>query len=340
MSGVRNPHRPRFCSEWWPIIFKKISNYLAELSPKLIKLNDVSKGRRQVKSKTLQFYSANRNIGNYLPVLGIQEMLNQELDVWNIHRTPIDWDFVHKNYSQVIIGGAGLLHSVFEKFWVDVDKNCKLPIIIWGIGVCLPDNDSVKGVSKSVVKSVFAKSKFANVRDELTRDFYELSSNLSITACPTLVYISNHFKVETKASNGKVILHSSHIDLEPINSTPQIKKIIEDAGYTYRFTKNIEDNRLPLKNLLKMYEDCDLVVTTRLHGAIIAYAFKRPYIAISFDPKISAFNKLYGGGVCITDISQLKDLLNNESFRMLSEYEKELQSIKQFGQKVKESFVI
>jgi polysaccharide pyruvyl transferase WcaK-like protein len=77
-----------------------------------------------------------------------------------------------------------------------------------------------------------------------------------------------------------------------------------------------------------------------LHGAIIAYAFKRPYIAISFDPKISAFNKLYGGGVCITDISQLKDLLNNESFRMLSEYEKELQSIKQFGQKVKESFVI
>ena len=163
MSGVRNPHRPRFCSEWWPIIFKKISNYLAELSPKLIKLNDVSKGRRQVKSKTLQFYSANRNIGNYLPVLGIQEMLNQDLDVWNIHRTPIDWDFVHKNYSQVIIGGAGLLHSVFEKFWVDVDKNCKLPIIIWGIGVCLPDNDSVKGVSKSVVKSVFAKSKFAKI---------------------------------------------------------------------------------------------------------------------------------------------------------------------------------
>ena len=53
-------------------------------------------------------------------------MLNQDLDVWNIHRTPIDWDFVHKNYSQVIVGGAGLLHSVFEKFWVDVDKNCKL----------------------------------------------------------------------------------------------------------------------------------------------------------------------------------------------------------------------
>ena len=99
---------------------------------RLTRLSDVSKGERRVKSKTLQFYSANRNIGNYLPVLAIHQMLGEELDVWNIHKTPIDWDFVHKNYSQVIIGGAGLLHSVFEKFWIDIEKNCKLPIIIWG----------------------------------------------------------------------------------------------------------------------------------------------------------------------------------------------------------------
>jgi hypothetical protein len=145
-------------------------------------------------------------------------MLGEQLDVWNIHKTPIDWDFVHKNYSQVIIGGAGLLHSVFEKFWIDIEKNCKLPIIIWGIGVCLPDNDSVKGVPKQVVQSVFAKAKFANVRDELTRDFYELDPNISITACPTLVYISNSFKVEAKTKSGNHILHSSHVDLEPISS--------------------------------------------------------------------------------------------------------------------------
>ncbi len=266
-------------------------------------------------------------------------MLGEELDVWNIHKTPIDWDFVHKNYSQVIIGGAGLLHSVFEKFWIDIEKNCKLPIIIWGIGVCLPDNDSVKGVPKEVVKSVFAKAKFANVRDELTRDFYELDPNISITACPTLIYIANTFKVEAKVKGANQVLHSSHVDLEPISSTPQIKKIIENAGFSYKFTANIETEKLPLKKLLKMYQNCDYVVTTRLHGAIIAYAFKRPYIAISFDPKIAAFNQLYGGGVCISNVDQLHSLINSDKFKVGSNYEAELVRIRDFGKLVAKSIL-
>jgi hypothetical protein len=297
----------------------------------LTKLNDISKGKRIVKSSTLQFYSANRNIGNYTPVLGIHQMLDQELDVWNIHKTPVDWEFVHKNYTQVIVGGAGLLHAVFEKFWVDLDKNCKLPITIWGIGVCLPDNDQLKGVPKAVVQSVFAKAKLANVRDELTRDFYQLDPNISITACPTLVYIANNFSVAAKSEGGKNILHSSHVDLEPTSTTPQIKQIIQSAGYEYLFTENIETKKTPLKAILKMYQDCDYVVTTRLHGAIIAYAFKRPYIAISFDPKITAFNKLYGGGRCITDLNQLEQALAGDQFKAESDYQRELSAVRNFG---------
>ena len=302
---------------------------------KLTKLNDISKGERVVKSKILQFYSANRNIGNYTPVLGIHQMLDQELDVWNIHKSPVDWEFVHKNYEQVIVGGAGLLHSVFEKFWVDLDKNCKLPIIIWGIGVCLPDNDSVKGVPKQVVQSVFSRAVYANVRDELTRDFYQLSADISLTACPTLVHVANNFKVEVKVEDGKRILHSSHVDLEPTSTTPEIKKIIESAGYKYYFTENIETKKMPLKRILNMYQDCDYVVTTRLHGAIIAYAFKRPYIAISFDPKVAAFHKLYGGGVCITSVDQLAQTLNGDQFKVLGQYESELAKIKQFGEQIR-----
>ncbi len=301
----------------------------------LTKLNDISKGERVVKSKILQFYSANRNIGNYTPVLGIHQMLDQELDVWNIHKSPVDWEFVHKNYEQVIVGGAGLLHSVFEKFWIDLDKNCKLPIIIWGIGVCLPDNDSVKGVPKQVVQSVFSRAVYANVRDELTRDFYQLPADISLTACPTLVHVANNFKVEAKAGVGKTILHSSHVDLEPTSNTPEIKKIIESAGYKYYFTENIETKKLPLKRILNMYQDCDYVVTTRLHGAIIAYAFKRPYIAISFDPKVAAFHKLYGGGVCITSVDQLAQTLNGDQFKVLGQYESELAKIKQFGEQIR-----
>ena len=70
-------------------MFSKFNKFLTKPS-KLTKLNDVSKGECKVKSKTLQFYSANRNIGNYLPVLAIHQMLGEQLDVWNIHKTPID----------------------------------------------------------------------------------------------------------------------------------------------------------------------------------------------------------------------------------------------------------
>jgi exopolysaccharide biosynthesis predicted pyruvyltransferase EpsI len=186
-------------------------------------------------------------------------------------------------------------------------------------------------VPKAVVQSVFAKAKLANVRDELTRDFYQLDPKISITACPTLVYIANTFKVEDKKKYEKKILHSSHVDLEPTSNTPEIKRIIESAGFKYYFTENIETKKERLKKILKMYQNCDYVVTTRLHGAIIAYAFKRPYIAISFDPKITAFHKLYGGGVCITDINQLPAALKGEKFKEKSNYHLELDRVREFG---------
>mgnify|MGYP001013329970 CR=1 FL=1 len=134
-----------------------------------------------------------------------------------------------------------------------------------------------------------------------------------------------------KSEDGKKILHSSHVDLEPTSTTPQIKQIIQSAGYEYLFTENIETKKTPLKGILKMYQDCDYVVTTRLHGAIIAYAFKRPYIAISFDPKITAFNKLYGGGRCITDLNQLKQALAGDQFKAESDYQRELSAVRNFG---------
>jgi len=92
---------------------------------------------------------------------------------------------------------------------------------------------------------------------------------------------------------------------------------------------------LSLKRILKIYQDCDYVVTTRLHGAIIAYAFKRPYIAISFDPKVAAFHKLYGGGVCITSVDQLAQTLNSDQFKVLGQYESELAKVKQFGEQIR-----
>ncbi len=304
----------------------------------MTKLNDISGqtvDQRRPESKILQFYSANRNIGNYTPVLGIHRMLGKELDVWSIRRTPVDWDYVHRNYQEVIVGGAGLLHRVFEPFWVDLEKNCRFPITVWGIGVCLPERDPIKGVSQGVVRSVFDRAKLANVRDELTRDLYKLDSNISITACPTLEYVASEFAVSPKENLTGDVLHSWHTKLEPGEDGPLIKKAIKKAGYRYSVTENIETPKESLPEILEMYPESDFVVTTRLHGAIIAYAFQRPYIAISYDPKIVAFQELYGGGVCLKDVRDLGRTIESGDFRELGDYSLELKRVREFGRKAK-----
>ncbi|MEQ8924213.1 MAG: hypothetical protein RLO81_00285, partial [Fulvivirga sp.] len=60
---------------------------------------------RYPKSKVIQFYSAFGNIGNYLPVLAIQKMMNTEFDTWDIHDPFIDFDFINNNYKVAIVGG-------------------------------------------------------------------------------------------------------------------------------------------------------------------------------------------------------------------------------------------
>ena len=307
------------------------------------KLNDISaqsRENRNPKSSILQFYSANRNIGNYTPVLGIHQMLGQELDVWSIRKTPVDWDYVRANYQEVIVGGAGLLHGVFEPFWIDLEKNCDLPITIWGIGVCLPESDSVKGVSKGIVKSLFDRAKMANIRDELTRDFYNLDPSISITACPTLHYVAEEFDVSAQKKPSGRVLHSWHTKLEPGEDGPLIKRAIKQAGYRYSVTENIETRKESLASILKLYPRSEFVVTTRLHGAIIAYAFQRPYIAISYDPKILAFQELYGGGVCIKDASELSTVIEEGKFRTLGNYQRELERVREFGEQARARLMV
>jgi hypothetical protein len=295
--------------------------------------NDISKKGSvpEAKSSTLQFYSANRNIGNYTPVLGIQDMLGKNLDTWNIHRKPVDWDFVHRNYQSVIVGGAGLLHKIFEDFWHDLDQHCRLPIVVWGVGVCLPHNDGPGGVSRPVVQRVFERSIISNVRDELTRDFYELDENIDISMCPTIHFIASKYQVAAKKGEVKKILHSHHSELEPESTTPFIKSLIQGQNWSYSFTKNVESEKNILPSILQRYRDCDAVITTRLHGAIIAYSYQRPYIALSFDPKIDAFSSLYGGGGLVRSIEELHERLQAPLNFDLSKYALELSKVRQFG---------
>ena len=128
---------------------------------------------RVANSQILQFISTNANIGNYMPVRAIQDMLGEEADVWNLHR-PADWDFINNNYKAIVIGGAGLLARPFNHFWVACAEHCKLPIIVWGIGTCIIDGLAAQDTMCDVeaVNSVFKRALMVNVRDEVTAELY------------------------------------------------------------------------------------------------------------------------------------------------------------------------
>ena len=49
------------------------------------------------------------------------------------------------------------------------------------------------------------------------------------------------------------------------------------------------------------YLPAEVVVSTRLHGAIIAYGLGIPYVAVPRDEKVRAFHRLHGNGILCED---------------------------------------
>jgi len=305
----------------------KISRYIKNTGYKFVfgdhryQFNDFSRikpnqWQKQISSPIMQFYSSVDNIGNYLPVLGIQQMLNKQTDTWCILDPKIDFEFINHNYKCVIIGGSGLLHECFETFWKRVLKECQLPIIIWGVGVCLPDEDNVRtdisdsvknsGVSRKIITKIAKHCELINVRDDLTADFYDLK-DADISACPTLVHVR---KFELKQTTKPQFLLSSHEDLVSLEDQVKIFQEVSLIVNSFRYTDNLQKTYQSIDDIiLNYYCPSSAVITTRLHGAIIAYGLGIPYVAIARDHKLREFHRLYGNGICLEDSKQIKEAL-------------------------------
>jgi exopolysaccharide biosynthesis predicted pyruvyltransferase EpsI len=71
------------------------------------------------------------------------------------------------------------------------------------------------------------------------------------------------------------------------------------------YTSNVALNGETFRSILKKYRRADVVVTSRLHGAIIANSLGRPYVALIRDRKFEAFHATYGHGVECSGLSEL-----------------------------------
>lgn len=258
---------------------------------------------RRRKSHIVQFYSAVDNIGNYLPVLGIQKMLGCTPDTWNVHDRSIDFDFINTHYRCAIIGGAGLLHSCFDAFWSGFADRCTIPFAIWGVGVCQPDEDRQRGAGVSVVNAVAARAALVNVRDRLTADLYGLA-DAQVSLCPTVAFIK-YLGITAYASR-KHVLFSSHEELVAARETTRIRQILAGTGRPIAYTNNIQTRVMGIERIVrKYYAPSEAVVTTRLHGAILSYALGIPYVAVSRDRKLDAFVQEYGNGILVRELDDI-----------------------------------
>ena len=266
-------------------------------------LSKLSTNKRKAFSRVLNFYSSIDNIGNYTPILGIQTIMEDKYDVWCCHDKNIDWNFVNNNYDKIIIGGAGLFHESFTPFWKSFIAKCRIPSVIWGVGGIFPKNTTLKSnVNSKLLKEASRKCDLINLRDNLTANYID-NQNIHISPCPTIAYLNN-LPIKNKR---KQILYSSHEELLSSNEKQNILKIVSNK-LDYKFTDNIQYKYCGLNRIIKKYQNSKFVITTRLHGAIIAYGLGIPYIAISFDNKLDEFYKQYGNGLFIDGVNSIIDI--------------------------------
>jgi hypothetical protein len=304
--------------------------------PDFIDLARIKPQDRKPQSQIIQFcYTSELNIGDYLPTLGIRGMLEQGTDLWNIKDRNIDFDFINSHYKCAIIGGAGILSKRSEHFYRAVLQGCKIPMIIWGVGMCLPEGNIQisEGINKQVAQELESRCDLINVRDDLTANYYGFK-NASISVCPTIAYLQKFIKFVNK--NSQRILYSSHDNLVPNDENIGIIAALQEASTDFKKVNNIfsaEKKISEIENIIMEYCNSKIVVTTRLHGAIIAYSLGIPYIIIPFDEKLRAFHRKYGNGVIANTLQELQSFLRNQEWIDL--INTELNPVLEFGKKAK-----
>lgn len=270
-------------------------------------LDRITSRRRTAHTAGIQFYSGHPNIGNYLPVLGIHRMLGHALDAWNIHHRPIDFAFVNKNYNYAVIGGAGLLHAVFEPFWKSFAEECRVPYVVWGVGGCFPDAPPLQAVPPEIARPVLQAAELVNLRDVKTADFYDVPT-ARISACPTVIYLRD-LRTKRRPEAGLAVF-SSHEPLVGALASKETAIRLQKLFQEVRVTDNVQSRTVGLQDIVaRFYLPSEVVVTTRLHGAIIAYGLNIPYVAIARDEKVRDFHRLYRNGIVIETLDQLEDAI-------------------------------
>lgn len=254
-------------------------------------------------------YANRSNIGDWLSARGIQKLLGGMPAVEHLCDEPFAADTLAALHAAtredvIVIGGGGLFMDYFDPFWEGLSEVADAPALcLWGVGYCdLKDEASHPRID--VIRRVIGRSDLCVVRDDLTRRHLGVPGLGAPVACPSLCVVD-------PAPPGWGVLHVDNYTTVGADAYAVMDEVCrahaQRSNRPYRQTNNRIDpvTEPQLLERLGRYEMSDIVVSSALHGCIIAVAMGLPVVAVSGDTKIEAFMQAAGLGEWVLDAREV-----------------------------------
>ena len=258
-------------------------------------------------------YANQSNVGDWLSARGIQSLLAPRAVTEHFCDEP----FVPETIAAlnqatkddfIIIGGGGLFMDYFVPFWEGFREISKrVPFVIWGAGACDMKLEQSRP-PQQLISEIVKRSRLCVVRDEMTREFLSDCNLPPAVICPTVN------AVPPTGSEMKRLLHVDHYNNVGAEIYERMVAIAEDfavrTGRSDRQTNNLisAGHKGQLQKVLELYASADLVLSSRLHGCIIALALGRRVLVVSGDHKVEAFMHAAGLGEWVIDLEHVSAL--------------------------------
>lgn len=285
-------------------------------------------------AQVVYLYANKRNVGDYISFLGIKEVIGKDgpelfcSPVWEKSLSR-QLEFLKQNNPNctLIIGGGGLLQPVFASFW-ELILTSGLRFAVVGVGVNLMKGREL--FPSSFIGRLIEDAIFFSVRDTLTLSHIpeHLKTRVQLHLCPSVNYVNPRYGHNTRV-NSNTLLHMKHpsdLRLSGINEealSTLLREMASERGLEYEEHTNMCANH---EFMLRKVSGANVVVSSRLHGCIMAYACGIPFLPIFCDEKIAAFNNTHSGveGIMpsqVTNKSTFSELLTStvENFTIQDE---------------------
>ena len=258
-------------------------------------------------------YANQSNVGDWLSAQGIQSLLAPLQVTEHFCDAPFVPDTL-KHLAKaterdfILIGGGGLFMDYFAPFWEGFrEVATRVPFCIWGAGCCDMKREQTRLPAK-LLEEIVSRSRLCVVRDELTRHLMAGARLPPAVPCPTLV------AVPSSPIDKRGLLHVDHYDNVGAEIYEQMVMVSEqfakETGRPCQQTNNLiaAGHRGALRKTLGLYSASDLVLTSRLHGCLIAVAMGRRFLAVSADHKVESFMEAAGLREWVVGLDELDSL--------------------------------